>query len=276
MTPLEILTNNANATRLPDATYEDMTLKTRDDSSALMDQKDFCFMSKLYTASSQYYWDVIWRINSGSQSNIDLRCLMKQHLNDYAGIEQWLAAGANITEFQVDPVNPWALIPRTKVRYIDFVLPDIVWISPTMLPDDEPTTGPGTTPSADCYVIDVRFLNGSHPGGFIPLPPDSAVTMHAPFWFKIWIDQSTFVEYRIEEYLEDGTLLRVITADQSDWHAVSGLSGKYWVEERNFYDIPTGWTSQLTVSAPDTTSISTSVFSSTYLNSSEFCPDPEA
>ena len=93
MTPLEILTANANATRLADATYEDMTLKTRDDSSALMDQKDFCFKSKLYTASSQYDWDVIRRINSGSQSNIDLRCLMKQHLNDYDGIEQWLAHG---------------------------------------------------------------------------------------------------------------------------------------------------------------------------------------
>lgn len=274
MTPLEILTANGGATRLADATYEDMTLKTRDDSSALMDQKDICLMSKLYTVSSQYYWDVIWRVKGDpdTASNHDLRCLMKQHLNDPDGIEQWIAAGANIPAFQVDPVNPWALIPRTKVRYIDFVLPDVTWISPTRLSDTEATTGPGTTPTADCYVIDVRFLNGAHPGGLIPLAPD-AVNMHAPFWFKIWIDQSTYVDYRIEEYLEDGLQLRVITADQSDWNLVSGTTDKYWVEERNFYDIATGWTSQLTTAAPDTTSISTSIFSSTYVNSSDLCPD---
>src|SRR4029079_1439996 len=124
-------------------------------------------------------------------------------------------------------------------------------ISPTQLPDNEATTGPGTTPTADCYVIDVRFLNGTHPGGIIGLAP-YAVNMHAPFWFKIWIDQETFVEYRIEEYLEDNTLLRVITADEADWNSLGG--GKYWVEERNFYDIASGWTSQLTVSAPDTSS----------------------
>jgi hypothetical protein len=271
---LDILTANAAATRLPDANYDSMTLKTRDDSSVLMDRKDFCFMSKLYSVSTVYHWDVIWRVNNGS--NLDLRCLMKQTLASYDGIDQWLAAGVNIPEFQVDPVNPWALIPRTKVRYIDFVLPDVTWISPTALPDTEPTTGPGTTPSASCNVIDVRFLNGAHPGGIIALQDvPQAINMHAPFWFKIWIDKSTSVEYRIEEYLEDNTLVRVITADQSDWHLVSGTTDKYWVEERNFYDIPSGWTTQLTVSAPDTSSLSTSIFQSGFLNSDELCPDEE-
>jgi hypothetical protein len=121
-TPIEILTANGEATRLADATYEGMTLKTRDENAALMDQKDFCFKSKLYTASSQLRWDVIWRVSDGS--NLDLRCLLKQQLNTFNGIQQWIAAGASIPTFAVSPYDPWALIPRTKVRYLDFMLPD--------------------------------------------------------------------------------------------------------------------------------------------------------
>lgn len=273
MTPLEILTANAQATRLPDAKYEGMTLKTRDENNALMDQKDFCFLSKLYTQMGQYKWDVMWRVSDGS--NLDLRCLLKEQLVTYSGIQQWLAAGVNIPTFAVSPFNPWALIPRTKVRYLDFLLPDVTWISPTQLPDNEATTGPGSTPTADCFVIDVRFLNGAHPGGFLPVPDQSqAVAMHAPFWFKIWIDQETFVDYRIEEYVEDKTLLRVITADEADWNQIPSTS-LYWTEERNFYDVPSGWYSQLTVSAPDTSSISAGTFDPDFLNSEEFCPPPE-
>jgi hypothetical protein len=158
------------------------------------------------------------------------------------------------------------------VRYLDFMLPDVAWISPTQLSDREATSGPGTTPSADCHVIDVRYLNGQNPGGFVALPSADpvAVTLHAPFWFKIWIDQTTHVEYRIEEYTADDSLLRVITADASDWNQLGG-SSQYWCEERNFYDIPSGWTSQLTNVAPDTSPIAASTFDSAYLNDPEFC-----
>lgn len=272
-TPLEILTANAAATRLDDAKYEGMTLKTRDATSALMDQKDFCLLSKLYTVSSQYRWDVMWRVSDGA--NTDLRCLIKQQLVNCSGIQQWLCAGVNLPVCGVSPLDPWAVIPRSHVRYLDFMLPDVAWISPTRLSDSEATTGPGTTPSATCYVIDVRYLNGQSPGGFIAVPDAPiAVTLHQPFWFKIWIDQTTHVEYRIEEYTANDTLLRVITADQSDWNQI-GTTGKYWCEERNFYDIASSWTSQLTNGAPDTSSISSSVFDSAFLNSEEFCPPEE-
>lgn len=274
MSALDILTANAGATRLDNAKYEDMTLKTRDENSTLMDQKDFCLLSKLYTVSSQYRWDVMWRVVEGA--NFDLRCLIKQQLVTCNGITQWIAAGVNLPACQTSPLDPWALIPRTKVRYLDFMLPDVAWISPTQLADNDTITGPGTQPGPDCYTIDVRYLNGQSPGGFIPVPgdPTIAANLHAPFWFKIWIDKETSVEYRIEEYTADDSLLRVITADPSDWNEI-GSSGKWWAEERNFYDLPTSWTSQLTNGAPDTGSLSSSLFDSGYLNSSEFCPPAE-
>ena len=270
-TPLEILTANATATRLDNATYEDMTLKTRDENSTLMDQKDFCLLSKLYTVGGQYRWDVMWRVVEGA--NHDLRCLIKQQLVTCNGIQQWIAAGVNLPACAISPLDPWAIIPRSKVRYLDFMLPDVSWISPTQLADNAAITGPGTQPSPDCYVIDVRYLNNQSPGGFIALQSGDpiAVTLHTPFWFKIWIDKASSVEYRIEEYTADDALLRVITADPSDWTQI-GTTGKWWAEERNFYDTPTGWTSQLTNGAPDTTTLSASLFESSYLNSEEFCP----
>lgn len=270
-TPLQILQMNFDATRLTDAKYEDMLLKTRDDNSTVVDEKTFCLLSKLHTTMSQLRWDVMWRVTS--DANYDLRCLIKQQLITCHGIQQWIAAGANLPACETTPLDPWAIIPRTKVRYLDFMLPDVSWISATRLADNLAINGPGTQPNPDCYVVDVRYLNGQNPGGFIAVEP-IAVSLHTPFWFKIWIDEATGVEYRIEEYTADSALLRVIAADPSAWHQI-GSTGKWWADERWFHDVPTGWTSQLTNDAPDTTPISASVFDTGHLNSTEFCPDPE-